>query len=521
MDRRSFISVAGLTAAGALASKPETVFAESAARAEIAINYKNPLHKIPQTIYGHFIEELGKCIEGGIWRPVKGADQFLGGVPWDLVDAVMKIHPAVIRYPGGCYADSYHWQDGIGPMAQRKTKPNLAWRMWGNYIGTPVSNQFGTDEFVLFCREVGAEPMMTANVGTGKPEEAAAWVEYCNGSASSKWGSERAKNGHKEPFNVKYWFVGNEMWGAADGHFTPEKYGKRYLEFSRAMREKDPGVKLILSGWTDKANHWNQVVLETAGKDTDYLSIHSYWPLGTIYSDFVKYFMYDYVIEGVEKRIIPDLNKGIQAIEQWAPKDRDIKVTLDEWNVWFDGLELHQTDYNLRDGIFVATVLNRLQALADKAPIANIAQMVNCIGIIISDRRGTFLTPSAWAFNLYTERNLDRYLKPALAKEAKGLDVSASRDEAGGKLSIFLVNQNKDQAVNAQISLSDFAPAPQAEIATLHSKNPLAYNTFMQPEKITPKITKLDLKLQDQGGQKSFGIELPAHSINVISCSKI
>jgi len=518
MDRRNFISVLGLATAGAIAAKPQTARAENSTSADILIDYKNPLHKIPKTIYGHFIEELGKCIEGGIWRPVKGQDQFLGGVPWDLVEAVNKIRPSIIRYPGGCFADNYHWQDGIGPREKRPVRPNKAWGKASKTIGPEVLNQFGTDEFILFCREVNAEPMLTVNVGTGTPEEAAAWVEYCNGPASSKWGAERARNGHQQPFNVQYWCVGNEMWGLLDGAFTAEKYARRYLEFSSAMRQASPDLKLILSGWTDAANSWNRKALEIAGKDADYLSIHAYGPsklteLEGVARKKLAYQSVFKVLDSFEKK----LNLGISAIAESGPKDREIKVAFDEWNLWYYFTEVVQTNYNLRDGLFVASMLARLQRLADKVPLANLAQMVNCIGIIISDRRGTFLTPSAWAFNLFTAYDLGNYLKPELKPEKPlGLEVSATRNESGDRLSLFLVNQERCKNINAQISLAGFVPDSQAELATLYHQDPMKYNTFENPNAITPQISKTSLA----AAGSSIKLTLPAHSLSVVSLKK-
>jgi len=519
LNRRDFLSVAGVVSAGVIAVGPKTAFSREGSSPVISIDFQKPEHKISTGIYGQFIEELGKCIEGGIWRPVKGADQFLGGVPWDLMDALKKIRPSMMRWPGGCYADWYHWKDGIGPREKRQPKPNTAWGRFGKKVGPDNSNQFGTDEFILFCRELKMEPMPTANVGTGTPEEAAAWVEYCNGPASSKWGAARAANGHREPYNIKYWFVGNEMWGELDGSFTVESYAKKYLEFSKAMRANDPGLILIASGFTDPLNTWNKKLTEMAGKDFDYLSIHSYHPpnIMVVDGEMKKKFAWNEVFKGLDV-FEKNIKLGISAIEQNGPKDREVKVTFDEWNLWYQFTDVIQTNFNLRDGLFVAAMLGRLQRLADKVPIANLAQTVNCIGIIISDERGTFLTPSAWAFNLYTQYNLDRYLRPSLiSQKSPGLEVSATRDEAGNQLSLFLVNYDREQKINAQLSISGFNPAPEAELALLWHQDPMKYNTFKDPNAIKPEIKKLRPEFKAQGNGTSFSLELPEHSISVVA----
>lgn len=523
--RRQFISSAGLAGAGIISAQAQKTWAQASAahsllNTSILIDYSKPLHQIPMTIYGHFIEELGKCIIGGIWRPVPGTDQFLGGVPWDLMNAIKLISPSIIRYPGGCYADSYHWQNGIGPRDKRPITPNKAWGMFGKAVGPDDTNQFGTDEFILFCRELGAEPMLTVNVGTGTIEEARAWVEYCNGATSTKWGAERAKNGHKEPFNVKYWCVGNEMWNPVDGGFTAEKYAKLYLDFAKAMRSVDPEIKLILCGFTDPANRWNKKVLEIAGKDTDYLSIHSYGPSKLTEMDGKLKQKFGYkstfkVLEQFEKC----LNLGISAIEE-SGINREIKVAFDEWNLWYLFLDVVQTNYNLRDGVFVSAMLNRLQRLADKVPIANLAQMVNCIGIIVSDERGTFLTPSAWAFNIYTQYALDRYLAPAMSSLTPGLEVSANRDEKGERLSLFLVNKDRDKKINAFITLKNFIPKPEAELTSLWHKDPFKYNTFENPNAIQPKTETIRIAPETKSQTFDFSIQLQEHSVTAVSLKR-
>ena len=284
-SRRTFLTAAGLSLPAAswpgLAAAKRTASGETIP-ATLTADLSEVLHPLPKTQYGHFIEHLGECIKGGIWAEGEKPEMFLGGVRPELVEAIRAIHPALIRYPGGCFADGYHWQDGIGPRASRPLRANRAWGKLGPQAGPPEDNHFGTDEFLQLCAAVGAEPMLTVNVGSGTAQEAADWVEYANGSASTRWGAEREKNGHAAPYGVKYWFIGNEIFGIYEtGHLMPEQYVKVFREYARAMRAVDPSIKLIAVG-----NHFsrskaskmdiNRQVIEGTAGEIDYLSVHQY-----------------------------------------------------------------------------------------------------------------------------------------------------------------------------------------------------------------------------------------------------
>jgi len=203
------------------------------------------------------------------------------------------LRPAVMRWPGGCFADGYHWQDGIGPRDKRPRRRNRAWAKLGSKLGPEENNRFGTDELLRLCEEIGAEPQLTVNVGSGSVEEAAAWVEYVNGPLDSKWGAERARNGHPEPYNVKYWFIGNEILGFYEiGHLKPAKYAQTFRQFALAMRKVDPRTKLIASGtYAPNKDHEeiHKAILQGAGEHIDYLSIHLYAILPFLPRNIMRY----------------------------------------------------------------------------------------------------------------------------------------------------------------------------------------------------------------------------------------
>jgi len=276
--------MAGATSAalGLLGRSARGVASDSLAiNASITVE-PEPLHDLPRTQYGHFIEHLGSCIKGGVWAEGESDDMFLGGARRELVEAIKSLNPALIRYPGGCFADGYHWKDGIGPRGERPIRKNRAWAKLGPRIGPQEDNHFGTDEFLNLCEAVGAAPQLTANVGSGAAQEAADWVEYCNGPADSKWGSERARNGHPAPYNVKYWYIGNEIFGNYEiGHEQPLEYVNTFKEYARAMRKVSPDLKLIACGNLFRGKMGkdiNRIVLTGAGDMIDYLSIHQYVP---------------------------------------------------------------------------------------------------------------------------------------------------------------------------------------------------------------------------------------------------
>ena len=399
--------------------------------AEVIVE-REALHALPRTQYGHFIEHLGKCIKGGIWAEGESEDMFLGGVRPELVEAIKSIHPALIRYPGGCFADGYHWQDGIGPRASRPSRRNRAWAKLGPWHGPREDNHFGTDEFLRLCEEVGAGPMLTANVGSGAAAEAAAWVEYCNGPPDSRWGGERARNGRAEPYGVKHWFVGNEIFGIYEtGHRSPSQYARTFREFAQAMRRTDPDLKLIAVGNHAGATNReaiNRIVLEGAGPEIDYLSIHQYVPelnAGNLlrYSVMRRHVIPDrgvYYDVMASVRVMEDLiRRSAKEAHRFSPPAKPVKLVFDEWNLWFDFLrDIVIANFNLRDGLWVATMLNLLHRFAPDVPIANIAQMVNCVGIIDSTARGNFPHPLGPGLSALHRARRDR--TPALRGESAG-----------------------------------------------------------------------------------------------------
>ncbi|MEI6875163.1 MAG: alpha-N-arabinofuranosidase, partial [Spirochaetota bacterium] len=242
---------------------------------KIKVDAERIIGKVDPLIYGHFIEHLGRCIYGGVLddsgAPRKG-----------LAAAMQKIRPSIIRWPGGCFADGYHWRDGIGPKDQRPIRPNLAWH------NADETNRFGTDEFIAYSRSIGAEPYICANVGSGSPEEAADWVEYCNGTGNTTYAKMRRANGSEQPYGVRYWGVGNEIDETEHineiGCLSAEDYARAVREYSKLMRRISSDIKLVAVGSNRGEVDWNLTVLEKAGAYMDYIALHGYYGTDDPYS---------------------------------------------------------------------------------------------------------------------------------------------------------------------------------------------------------------------------------------------
>jgi len=502
-------------------------------KATVAID-SEPLHTLPKTQYGHFIEHLGMCIKGGIWAEGESADMFLGGVRRELVKAVKSINPALIRYPGGCFADGYHWQDGIGPRDGRPLRKNRAWAKFGKRIGPIEDNHFGTDEFLQFCEEVGAAPQLTANVGSGTAEEASAWVEYCNGAKDTRWGKKRAENGHPEPYRVKYWYVGNEIFGFYEiGHQKPAEYINTVKRYAAAMRKVDPDIKLIacgnlFPGWIGK--DINKIVLQGAGEAMDYLSIHQYVPYPLSLKKILNFDIAKkkgsgsrniyYDIIGSYQFMKDFVEQSLREVRSYSPPGRQVPVCFDEWNLWLEFFgDIFICNYNLRDGLWVATMLNYFHSIAPEMPLANIAQMVNCIGIINSTKKGTFLTPSALVYRLYTEHAGEGYLASSVdcpriphETELPAMDISATK--TGNKISLFIVNRHYDAEIIADCALKGLAVEPTIIRHEITHPNPVQYNTFDDPNTVGIRTSNETLSVAKEGSGSRFQLRLPPHSIN-------
>ncbi|KAF7431142.1 hypothetical protein PC9H_006862 [Pleurotus ostreatus] len=345
-------------------------------------------------IYSGFTEHMGRCIYGGLYDPDNqhGLSDPQTGFRLDVLDTLKELKIPIVRYPGGNFVSSYRWQDGIGPRENRPRRPELAWL-------SEESNQFGTDEFIEWCRTLGTEPYICLNMGTGTLEEALGWLEYCNGSGNTYYANLRRKNGHDVPYGVKYWSLGNEVWGPWQvGQMEAQDYAKKAFQWAKALRLLDPSIKLISCGETGYAD-WDRVILRKLAPVVDYHSIHNYT---VSQGKHVVNAMGPAAAEkGIEiTRSLIDLAKVEGAL------DKSITICYDEWNVWdpvrAPGEKGAEEHYDLSDAIAVASWLNVFVRKADIVKIACIAQSVNVISPIITSPTGLYKQTTYYPLHLFT-----------------------------------------------------------------------------------------------------------------------
>lgn len=472
--------------------------------ATIKINANKIIGEIDRKIYGHFIENLGRVIYGGLFQDNK--------VRKDVVEAIEKIKPPIIRWPGGLYADQYNWRKGVGE--QRKLAINKYWGMYLGLLGFFDPNTFGTDEFIEFCREVGAEPYINVNYGRGEVADAVDWLKYTNKA---------------HDYQVKYWGIGNEIFGFwAFGHTKAPKYAQRYLEFCQEMRKIDESIKFIAVGADENFPNWNREVLRVAGEYIDYLSIHIYLPIiSPVYFFTARLDNNEknyYSIVAAPKVFEKKLNWVADRIKEAGLEDK-VYIALDEWNIWWHPFQLMRVKYTLRDALFVAGVLNVLQKLSNVVKIANLAQLINAVGLIQTKKDDVFLSPSALVFSLYSnfaqEEILETDIETSTYSSTKFrnipsmdnipyLDCSATINDKKGKLSLFIINRHFKEKITAKITIENFKLPEEVKVYELTGKESNAKNDFKNKEKV--KINERTVNITSN----QFEYTLSSHSLITI-----
>ena len=426
------------------------------------------------------------------------------GVRVDVFEKGKALRPAFIRWPGGNVAQDYHWMWGIGPREQRFTWTNLS---WGN---EPEPSDFGTDEFVRLCRNLAAEPSITVNVeGRGATvDEAAAWVEYANGPASSRYGTMRAANGHPEPFGVKYWEIGNEIWGNwVRAHSDAETYARNYVRYADAIRRVDSSVRLIGVGDNDMS--WNRTVLRIAGSKLDYLAIHHYYGLAEMHGDDRNLMAHPLRYEQVYKQVA-------QMFHDLVP-GRDIKLAINEWNT---SLPLPR-QHSMESALYAARLMNVFER-SDIVAMSAVSDFVNgwSGGVIQASRHGVFVTPTYLVNELYgrrlgTERLAAHVQSPVFDTSREGnnipyLDAVVTRAADGKQIYIKAVNTDTERALHTLITFTGAAIVPQATVETINADSIAAANSFESPDAVS-------LRQKRVPAGSSFVVDLPSHSVSVIT----
>ncbi len=428
-----------------------------------------------------------------------------GGVRHDVEERVAALHPGFIRWPGGNVAQDYHWKWGIGPRDRRPVWVNTS---WGNEL---EPSDFGTNEFIQFARRVGAEPSITVNVeGRGATaEEAAAWVQYCNGDPQSEYGRIRSANGSPEPFHVQYWEIGNEIWGDwVRGHSDATTYANNLNRYVQKMKAIDPSIRIIASG--DNNLDWNRTVLTIAGRNIDYLSVHHYYGQSEMKGDSNNLRARPLHYE----RFYREMQ---QMIKEIAP-GRDIKLAVNEWNT---SLPL-PAQHSMESALYAARLMNVFERTGNLVAMSAVSDMVNgwSGGIIQASRHAVFATPTylvnvLYASHLGRERLASALRGPTFDSTLEGtavpsIDAVVSRSANGGQIFIKIVNSDPSQAIPTRILLTGVHVAKQARIETLNGNELKASNDFTHPDLVHVTTDTIV-------AGPSFAITLPRHSVSVIT----
>lgn len=475
---------------------------------EVFVNASSPIGKFDRRCYGQFIEHLGECIYGGIWVGEDSCIQNVRGYRLDVLEAVQQLKCPIVRWPGGNFASGYHWQDGVGPKEQRPRRYDLAW-------GQDEPNAFGTDEFIEWCRLVGAEPWIVVNAGNGTPEEAAEWVEYCNSNRKTYYAQLRRQYGRAEPYHVKIWGIGNELYGRWQIGFCADgvECARRTMEFANEMKAVDPEIKLIAVGCEDP--EWNIAMVKNAGEYFDYLSIHIYISGDKPYRELIAYSL------DIERRL-RNVYELVQDVKRKYNIKREIKLAFDEWDVWYSEAKpplLRQTT-SVKDAVFTAGILNSLHRLCNEVPIAAFAQTVNVLPLIVASEDGRMvLTPQYYVFKLYGE-NVGDYVLPTvvdtqlyksseLNRYIPFVDTSAMIAEDGKTLYLYMVNRHDEEYTYVQTSFKNFKPVA-GSVETIAGESIEDKNTLENPHKVLIE----DGHVKVENGK--VVLELKPHSVNVV-----
>lgn len=482
------------------------------------INAKRKTGKISKYIYGQFAEHLGRCIYEGIYVGEDSEIPNINGMRCDVVNALKELNIPVLRWPGGCFADDYHWRDGIGP---KENRPYMVNTNWG---GVVENNHFGTHEFFELCEQLGTEPYIAGNVGSGTVQEMRDWIEYMTFGGDSPLANERRKNGREEPWKLKWFGVGNENWGCG-GNMRPEYYSDLYRRYQTFIRNygDEPIVK-IAGGPGDFNYHWTEVLMREQKGLMDAMSLHYYSFPGnwTDKGDSIYFDEDDWYKTIAASMKMEIAIKNHTAIMDAYDPEKKVALVVDEWGTWFNVLPgtnpgfLYQQN-TIRDAVTAMLTLHIFHSHSDRVLMANIAQMVNVLqAMILTEGDKIVLTPTYYIYKMmkgHMDGNcLDVYTESD-TYECDGVSipsVSISASEKDGIITVSAVNTRLDSDKDIELDIRDVAfENVCGEVLTSNDIHDC--NTFDEPEKIKPST--LSTTIED--GKISFN--LPAASAAVIT----
>ncbi|HYB40662.1 MAG TPA: alpha-L-arabinofuranosidase C-terminal domain-containing protein [Candidatus Methylomirabilis sp.] len=491
----------------------------------IGVDLRRRIGPVDRRIFGQFVEHLGRCIYGGLYD--EGSPLSDGrGFRRDVLEAARPLRFPVLRWPGGNFVSGYHWLDGVGPVNTRPRRSDLAWY-------AEESNRFGTNEFIEYCRLVGTEPFICVNMGSGTMDEAQAWVEYCNGRGNTSWANLRREHGYPEPHRVRYWGLGNEMYGGWQiGSLEARDYVKKARAFAMVMKRTDPTIQLVgcgQNGWSE----WDEVVLAGIAELVDFHSIHLYTGSPDHYTTVMQSHQAERAV-----RICAAL---IERVRYQQRIEHPIHIAFDEWNVWYrtrsheDRVGGVEERYTLTDALAIATYLNGFIRNCLSVRMANFAQLVNAIAPIFTSPGGLFLQTIYHPLRLYAEHTLAHALdvhvegegyalSPDQETETGGgrvhrvrdlgpftlIDAVASVDEDARHVSVALVNRDRERDLTASLAVSGADVAGEVLVWEVNGPDVGATNSFEHPRRVDVSERRA------MAGSGGLDYVCPAHSVSIL-----
>jgi alpha-N-arabinofuranosidase len=425
----------------------------------IVVSPRRTIGTVDRAVFGGFVEHLGRCVYGGLYdEDSSRSDEH--GFRGDVLDLLRELRVSVLRWPGGNFVSNYHWTDGIGPRAERPARLELAW-------GDVESNRFGTDEFLQYCAELGADPYICLNMGTGTLAEALAWIEYCNANADTAWARRRRANGHQRPYGVRYWALGNEMYGDWQvGAMSAQEYVAEATRWAHAIRMADPDATLVgcgQNGWDD----WDRVVIDGLVSLVDLHSVHIYTGSPDYWTNVLQAHQ--------AERAIRSARALIQRAAYTQRVRKPPRIAYDEWNVWYrEAASPLEERYDISDALAVGTYLNIFVRNSDWVRMANIAQLVNVIAPVVTTPETVAVQPIYYPILLHAQSALDlavdTYVDGETIEVTEGesrwphrladlgpftlLDAAATISVTRDRLALTVVNR-AEHDVTAEIVLTD------------------------------------------------------------------
>ena len=462
---------------------------------QINIDPLQVIDQVSPNVFGGFIEHLGRCVYQGVYDP-ESALSDADGFRVDVMKALKELQMTIMRYPGGNFASGYHWEDGIGPREERPTVRELAWQ-------SIETNAFGTDEFMRLCRKMDWEPMLAVNLGTGTPEEARNWVEYCNSEIGTRYANLRSTNGAKKPYGVRYWCLGNEMDGPWQlGHVPAKEYAIRAQQAAKMMKDCDADIETIACGssgvFMPTFPDWDKEVMQYIGSLSNYISLHRY--VRNDENDPLKFFGTGAKVDR-QIEIIDATCRYVQALNKASERNF---LCFDEWNIWYKNMKMDgegkfapsliEEEYNFEDALVTGQFLNSFIRHADVVKIANLAQVVNVIAPLKTRGDELLKQTTFHAFKLYSERKEGKALRLGISGDSFDADVGPvpcldtsciySKDQ--GNLSLFMINLSPTDKVSVTANL--FGLEVERVVGQiLHHKNLKAVNTFEKQDTVVAK----------------------------------